>query len=59
MKKIIKFLKEHPCLSVNCLEEAAGLPPTTLSKAKREERELNNEHLKKLIPVLKKYGYQE
>jgi chromosome partitioning protein len=59
MKKIHKFLTERPCLSVNCLEKESGLPPTTLSKFKRNERELNEDHIKKLIPVLKKYGYQE
>lgn len=58
-KRILKFLEEHPCLSLRCLEEVAGIPPTTLNKVKRQERELNEDHINKLIPVLKKYGYKE
>ena len=53
-EKIIEFLKERPALSVNQLEKDAGLPPTTLSKAVRGERNLNEAHIQKLIPVLQK-----
>jgi len=58
-EKIIEFLKERPALSVNQLEKEAGLPPTTLSKAVRGERKLNDSHIEKLLPVLKKYGFSE
>ena len=58
-EKIIDFLKERPALSVNQLEKEAGLPPTTLSKAVRGERNLNEQHIQKLIPILKKYGFNE
>ena len=58
-EKIIEFLKERPALSVNQLEKDAGLPPTTLSKAVRGERNLNEAHIQKLMPVLKKYGFIE
>jgi chromosome partitioning protein len=56
-EKIIEFFKERPALSVNQIEKEAGLPPTTLSKAVRGERNLNEAHIQKLIPILKKYGF--
>ncbi len=56
-EKIIEFFKERPALSVNHIEKEAGLPPTTLSKAVRGERNLNEAHIQKLIPILKKYGF--
>jgi chromosome partitioning protein len=59
MKKIVKFFKDHPCISVNCIEKAADLPKSTLAHALRGSRQLNEDHMGKLMPVLKKYGYQE
>jgi chromosome partitioning protein len=59
MKKIKQFFKDRPCISINCIEKTAKLPRGTLSFAVNDKRELNENHLKKLIPVLKKYGYQE
>ncbi|MFN8257700.1 MAG: hypothetical protein U0W24_18540 [Bacteroidales bacterium] len=56
-EKIIEFFKERPALSVNQIEKEAGLPPTTLSKAIRGERNLNKVHIQKLVPILKKYGF--
>jgi len=58
-EKIISFLKERPALSINQLEKEAGLAPTTLSKAVRGERNLNETHIQKLLPILKKYGFNE
>ena len=56
-EKIIEFFKERLALSVNQIEKEAGLPPTTLSKAIRGERNLNEVHIQKLVPILKKYGF--
>ena len=53
---VIKFLKERPALSLNQLEKDAGLPQSLLSKVLKQKRVLNENHLKKLVPVLKKYG---
>ena len=55
-EKIVKFLKERPALSLNQLEKDAKLPQSLLSKVLKEKRVLNESHLKKLIPVLQRYG---
>ena len=52
-----KWLKERPCLSLRCLEREADLPIKTLDHYVAGRRELNEANKKKLIPVLKKYGY--
>ena len=53
---VIKFLTERPALSLNQLEKDAGLPQSLLSKVLKRKRVLNENHLKKLVPVLKIYG---
>ncbi len=58
MNKIIEFLKNHPCISVNCIEKAAGLPRSTVAHAMEGTRGLNDTHIEKLLPILKKYGYK-
>lgn len=57
-EKIVRFIKERPALSVNHLEKEAGLAQGTLSKAIRGVRRLNPNHIEKLIPVLKRYGFE-
>ncbi len=56
-EKIIKFLSERPALSLNQLEKEAGLPQSLLSKVIKGKRALNENHLIKIVPVLKKYGF--
>ena len=53
---IIEFLKERPALSLNQLEKEAELPQSLLSKVMKGKRVLNENHLKRLVPVLQKYG---
>jgi len=52
------WLKERPCLSLRCLEREAGLPTKTLSHYLQGRRELNEQHLQKLTPVLERYGWE-
>lgn len=52
------WLKERPCLSLRCLEREAGLPAKTLSHYMQGRRELNEQHLQKLKPVLERYGWE-
>ncbi len=55
--KIVKYLLEHPALSLNQLEKEAKLPQSLLSKVTKGKRKLNESHLDKVIPVLKRYGF--
>jgi len=45
-------------LSVNQLEKEAGLAQGTLSKAINGVRNLNSNHIERLIPVLERYGFK-
>ncbi len=56
---IIEFLTQRPALSLNQLEKEAELPQSLLSKVMKRKRTLNENHLKRLVPVLKKYGLPE
>ncbi|BDD12214.1 sporulation initiation inhibitor protein Soj (plasmid) [Fulvitalea axinellae] len=55
--KVIAFFQRNPALSISMIEKEAGLPMSLLSKVLRGERKLNDDHLKKIRPVLVKYGY--
>lgn len=56
-ESVIEFLKDNPALELKSLEEQAGLPQSTLSKVMGGSRSLNEKHLQKLDPVLRKYGF--
>ncbi len=56
-KDLRQWFKDHPCLQIRCLEIEADLPKKTLDHFVNGRRELNKDHLTKLTPVLKKYGY--
>lgn len=56
-KKLIAFLKDRPSLSASGVEREAGIPGQSIAWVKRG-RELPEQHWKKLLPVLKKYGYK-
>ncbi|MEN7550435.1 ParA family protein [Rapidithrix thailandica] len=56
---VINFLKNNAVFSLAVLEKEAGLPVGLLSKVLRGDRKLNKDHLRSIMPVLKKYGYKE
>ncbi|MBX2841959.1 MAG: ParA family protein, partial [Flammeovirgaceae bacterium] len=56
---VIKFLKKNQVFSLTELEKESGLPNGLLSKVLRGDRKLNNNHLKNIKPVLKKYGFED
>ncbi|PWJ34990.1 ParA family protein [Sediminitomix flava] len=56
---VINFLKRNPSLSLSGLEKEASIPSSMLSKAISGNRNLNDEHLTKLSPVLKRYGFHK
>ncbi len=53
----VTFLKLNPALSASVIEQEAGIPTTTLTKALSGDRVLNAKHLAALYPILKKYGF--
>jgi chromosome partitioning protein len=53
------FLNNNPALSLTALEKESGIPAGVLGKVMRGERSLNENHLKKLKPVLTKYGFNQ
>lgn len=57
-EKIVKFLREHPLISLNSLEEMLGIPQSTLSKAVKEnsERDIPVKHIPAIVEVLISYG---
>lgn len=56
---VVLFLKKNPALSLAALEKEAGLSTGLLGKVLREERQLNDKHLKQLRPILNKYGFKD
>lgn len=58
MDKILDWIKEHDLLSINRLEERAGIPQRSLHKALNGVRPLPNKYVKPLEKILKKYGYK-
>lgn len=58
-EKLLKFLQDRPSLSVSGLEREAGIPGQSVAWVRRDDgRELPEQHWKKLLPILKKYGYK-
>lgn len=58
-EKLLKFLHDRPSLSVSGIEREAGIPGQSVAWVRREAgRELPEQHWKKLLPILKKYGYK-
>jgi uncharacterized protein YcgL (UPF0745 family) len=58
MDKLLDWIRDHDLLSINRLEERAGVPQRVLQKALKGERPLPAHHAKKLEKELKKYGYK-
>lgn len=55
-ESIIKFLKEHPLISINGLEKDCKLSQGTISKAVKGERRIKDKNVKKIAEELGKYG---
>ena len=58
-QKVLTFLEGNKALSLTSLEKEAGISTGLISKVNKGERNLNNSHLEKLLPILIKYGYRE
>lgn len=56
---IFIFFEKNPAIKVSVIEKEAGIPASTIAKAKEGGRELNQRHLIALYPVLRKYGLKE
>nr|WP_293835689.1 AAA family ATPase [uncultured Arsenicibacter sp.] len=57
--QVVNFLRNKEGLTLSKVEKEAGIPRGMLSKAVSGERELNQDHLAKLYPVLVGYGWKE
>jgi len=53
---IKEFFEDRPALSVRQIEWEAGLPAMTLQHYLKGRRQLNDQHIKRLMPVLRVYG---
>jgi len=51
------FFAERPALSVRGVNDDAGLSDNYLNKILRENRKLSQKNIDKLMPILRKYGY--
>lgn len=58
MDKLLDWIKDHDMLSINRLEERAGIPQRVLAKALKGDRPLPDKYVKPLEKILKKYGYK-
>lgn len=56
-ERLLKFFEQRPSLSAAGVEREAGIPAQSIAWVKRG-RELPEQHWKKLLPVIKKYGYK-
>lgn len=56
---VIDFLATNKALTLKTLESEAGLGNGILHKVLKGNYRLNDEHLQRLLPVLKKYGFAE
>ena len=56
---VLRFLQMKSALNLSQIEKEAGLPSKTLYKAQGGLINLNENHLSKLLPVLRSYGYSE
>jgi hypothetical protein len=55
---ICDFLKSHPLISVNGLEETLNIPQSTVWKAVKNAREIPTKHIFTIICHLAGYGLQ-
>jgi chromosome partitioning protein len=61
LEKIVSFFRHNPSLSVNGVNDEAGLPKRKLDLVfnSNGSRKLSEDDLAKLEPILRKYGYNE
>ncbi|EAY24098.1 hypothetical protein [Microscilla marina] len=59
IEELKKFFEEHPSLSINGVNNEAGLTDSYLGKILGGKRPLSQKTVEKLLPVLKRYGYAE
>jgi len=55
-EEVIRFFENCPTSKTE-FEQECGLSPGTLSKVGRGKRNLNQQHLNRIFPVMKRYGY--
>lgn len=56
---VYTFFDKNPAIKISVVEKEAGIPASTINKARDGSRELNSKHLTALYPVLRKYGFRE
>lgn len=59
VEELKHFFEEYSALSINAVNDEAGMSNSYLQKILLGERSLTQKTLDKLLPVLKKYGYKE
>ncbi|HAS44001.1 MAG TPA: DeoR family transcriptional regulator [Microscillaceae bacterium] len=57
LEELKQFFEERPSLSINGVNNEAGLTDSYLGKILKDIRPLTPKTLNKIIPVLEKYGY--
>jgi len=57
--QIRQFLEKRPAINVSAFCREAGITHQYLGMILRDDRPLTEETAKKLLPVMKKYGYTE
>jgi hypothetical protein len=58
-EKIIKFLKEHPLISIHALEKEIGIYARNLDKAVKGERGIPDQYIEPLHKSLSIYGLKQ
>jgi hypothetical protein len=57
MDNLLDWINKRDLISINRLEERAGIPQRVLSKALKGDRPLPEKYIKPLQKILKDYGY--
>lgn len=55
---IVEFLKAHPLIPTQSLEQALGIPDTTISKAVHGDRLIPTKHIFPILCFLAEYGIE-
>ena len=56
---VFAFFDSNPAIKISVIEKEAGIPASTINKARDGSRELNGKHLGAIYPILRKYGFRE
>lgn len=57
-KKIVKFMRDHPLISVRGLEKSVGAPLATIAHAMVGSRKIPRKYHAAIEKELQSYGYQ-